>query len=158
MTRVWPCELPRSWFFIPNATDVTNHTSGAYAIVLRNSTNAELFRYPFDPDQVNEEDTETTQFPTDELAITELVPYTAGTTRVDIEAPGGVVLGSITAGINNPTVGTPTVGTAPSWLLRGPGCATSPQPAAARARSGIAAAVMPNASRKPRTSVIAQVP
>ena len=97
-------------FFIANATDVTNHRTGNYAIVLRNAANAQLSRYPFDPDEVAEEDTETTQYPTDELAITQLVPYVAGTTRLELEAPGGAVLASITAGANSPIVGIPNVG------------------------------------------------
>lgn len=98
-------------FFLDEATDVTNPIPGNYAIVLRNAANTQLLRHPFTPDEVAEEDTETTQFPNDELAINELVPFVSGATRVEIEAPGGQVIGSINAGANNPIVTAVTAGT-----------------------------------------------
>lgn len=100
-------------YFIPNATEVTDHTTGNYTIVLRNSANAELFRYPFAPDEVAEEEDVSTipvNVP-DMLKINELVPFAAGTSRIDIEGPGNILLGSITAGTANPTVTAPSVGT-----------------------------------------------
>ncbi|MBC7798426.1 MAG: VCBS repeat-containing protein [Pyrinomonadaceae bacterium] len=103
-------------FFVPNATDVTNNTSGNYAIVSRNSAGAELSRYPFAPDEIAEEES-INSTPVDvpeRLKITELVPFSAGTTRVDVVSPTGANLGSVNAGINNPIVSAVTVGTVTS--------------------------------------------
>jgi hypothetical protein len=95
-------------FVIPDAGDIEPREPGPYAIVLRGPGGMELARYPFTPDEVR--DGPALQ-PPDEvviedvnlLAITELVPYVGGTTRVDIEGAGGV-LASVVAGPAAPTV------------------------------------------------------
>jgi len=90
---------------MPDVGDLDPRTPGPYAIVLRDSAGTELARYPFTPDPVaggpssNDEDRNV-----DALAISELVPYVAGSNRVDIEGPGGTLLKSVTAGANPPTV------------------------------------------------------
>ena len=93
-------------FVIPDAEDAKPRTPGTYAIVLRSAT-AELARYPFAP-AVLQEDPAPNEGTTFEaagiLAIEELVPYVPGTTRVDIEGPGGTVIKTITAGPATPTV------------------------------------------------------
>ncbi len=97
-----------SLFVIPNAGDVEPRVPGPYAIVLRNANGAELARYPFTPD-VGEGGPSRQDQPNQErhvevLFISELVPYVAGTARVDIEGPGGALLKSVTAGANPPNV------------------------------------------------------
>lgn len=92
-------------YVIPDAPALEPSTPGPYAIVLRGA-GGESARYPFTPAEMdggpllqanNERDVKL-------LSIDELVPYVAGTTRVDIEGPGGVVLKTITAGAAPPTV------------------------------------------------------
>jgi hypothetical protein len=96
-------------FVIPDAGDLFPRTPGAYAIVFRDAGGAELARYPFTPTgqalgrpspstRLQQEDREE-----ELLAIRELVPYVAGTVRVDIEGPSGL-LKTVTAGSNPPTV------------------------------------------------------
>jgi hypothetical protein len=76
---------------------------GDYAIVLRGAGGAELARYPFTPLQVDGGPTLIAAEPDLHLlGISELVPYVAGTVRVDIEGPGGVALKTVTAGANPP--------------------------------------------------------
>ena len=93
-------------FMIPNVEDVKPRTPGPYAIVLRGAS-GELARYPFTPTvlqqdpALNERDTFS---PAQILTIDELVPYVAGTTRLDIEGPGGTVIKTITSGLATPTV------------------------------------------------------
>lgn len=95
-------------FVIPNASDVEPRVPGPYAIVLRNASGGEVARYPFTPDEVHGGPTRPNAPPFERevelLAISELVPYAAGTTRVEIEGPGGVVLKSVTAGATSPSV------------------------------------------------------
>jgi hypothetical protein len=90
---------------MPNVGDLDPRTPGPYAIVLRDGAAAELARYPFTPDPVeggpSSNDTDRN---VDALAISELVPYVTGSNRVDIEGPGGILLKSVTAGANPPTV------------------------------------------------------
>jgi Putative binding domain, N-terminal len=84
--------------------DVIPPTPGNYAIVLRNADGSELARYPFSlqglgPGQ-SPDPSQETQF----AYISELVPYVAGTTTIQIEGPGGVLLAQVNAGIDPPTV------------------------------------------------------
>ena len=96
-------------FVVPDAGDLFPRTPGAYAIVLRDAVGAELARYPFTPaGQALGRPRPSTRLqqgePEEELlAIRELVPYVAGTVRVDIEGPSGL-LKTVTAGSNPPTV------------------------------------------------------
>ncbi len=92
-------------FIIPNAREVKVHTNGTYAIVLRNAANSELLRYRFNPDVMDEESDPTTHIEGEhELEITELVPYVEGTTRVDVEGPGGRLLATVKAGAARPSI------------------------------------------------------
>jgi len=97
-------------FVIPDAGDLFPRTPGAYAIVLRDAGGAELARYPFTPagqslgrPQPSARLQQDADREDELLAIRELVPYLAGTVRVDIEGPTGV-LESVTAGSNPPVV------------------------------------------------------
>jgi len=87
-------------FVIPQAVELAPRVPGPYAIVLRAAGGSELARYPFTPTQMHGGPTLTqgSDRHVDLLAISELVPYVAGTVRVDIEGPGGAVLRSVTAG------------------------------------------------------------
>lgn len=94
-------------YVIPNAGDIEPRVPGNYSIVLRNSTGAELARYPFTPDLVEGGSLQQTLATTREvelLAITELVPFVAGTAQVDIEGPGNALLKRISAGTGQPSV------------------------------------------------------
>ena len=82
-------------FVIPNAGDLKERVPGNYAITLRDGAGTVLARYPFTPEQVDggpalagDPGRAVTG-----LLINELVPYVAGTNRVDIEGPGGAVIG-----------------------------------------------------------------
>jgi subtilisin-like proprotein convertase family protein len=94
-------------FIIPNAEDLVERTPGDYAIVLLDSGGSELARYPFTPRKaadghgvpIDDDPSREVDF----LFINELVPFVAGTTRVDIEGPSGV-LESVSAGENAPSV------------------------------------------------------
>lgn len=89
----------------PDSGDLDPRIPGPYAIVLRSSAGTELARYPFTPDQVEGgPSSDEEERNVDALAISELVPYVAGSNRVDIEGPGGALLKSVTAGANPPTV------------------------------------------------------
>lgn len=98
---------PWSWplYVLPNAAEIEPTTPGPYAIVLRNAGGGELARYPFTPAAMHGGPLLQTQSQRDVelLSISELVPYVAGTTRVDIEGPAGV-LKTVTAGVAPPTV------------------------------------------------------
>jgi hypothetical protein len=74
--------------------DVGPLIPGPYAISLRNATNTVLARYPISPTWVH----------SSALSIGVLITYAEGTTEVDIEGPGGVLLKRITAGEQTPTV------------------------------------------------------
>lgn len=94
--------LPMTIWF--DADDIEPRVPGPYAIVLLNAGQKELARYPF-----TAEDSAAGASPSggDDLefaAISELVPYVAGTTRVNIEGPGGVLLATVNAGLAPPTV------------------------------------------------------
>jgi hypothetical protein len=94
-------------FIVPDAGDIEPRTPGPYAIVLRNARGEELARYPFTPDQSHSgpvQPSSAAQGESDSLSISELVPFVAGATRVDIEGPGGGLLHTVTAGPNTPTV------------------------------------------------------
>jgi len=94
-------------YIVPNASDVEPRLPGPYAIVLRSAAAAELGRYPFTPEDMTagpDPRTGATQNDVHVLAISELVPYVVGTTRVDIEGPGGVLLKTVSAGASDPTV------------------------------------------------------
>jgi hypothetical protein len=93
-------------FILPNAAEVQPRVPGPYAIVLRNTAGAELARYPFTPSAAQADpapngaagELDTVLF------VDELVPYVAGTDRVDIEGSGGTVLATVRAGSNAPSV------------------------------------------------------
>ena len=89
------------WF---NSEDIEPRIPGPYAIVLLDSQQKELARYPFTPDGsdsgASPQGGEGPQF----AAISELVPYVPGTVKVNIEGPGHVLLASVTAGSAAPTV------------------------------------------------------
>lgn len=91
-------------FVIPNAPDLKTPAPGPYAIVLRDAAGTELARYPFTPDSLDGGPGAAEIGPVDLLAFSELVPYVAGTTRVDIEGPGAALLKTVTAGAGTPTV------------------------------------------------------
>jgi Tol biopolymer transport system component len=86
---------------IPDAEEIKVRVPGPYAIVLRGAGGAELARYPFTP-----EETITDPLPGEPephlLLINELVPFIAGTARVDIEGPG--VMHTVAAGAAEPSV------------------------------------------------------
>jgi hypothetical protein len=84
--------------------DVLPPTPGPYAIVLRDATGSELARYPFAPYGQSPGQSPYEEAESEYSYISELVPYVDGTTRLEIEAPGGSVLKQINAGINPPTV------------------------------------------------------
>ncbi len=93
-------------FVIPNAHDVEPRIPGAYAIVLLGAGGSELARYPFTPEELHsgpDDPDGSSGPPVDLLSISELVPYVAGTVRVDVTGPGGV-LATVTAGAAAPTV------------------------------------------------------
>lgn len=92
-------------YVVPDAAEIEPSIPGPYAIVLRGAGGVELARYPFTPTEMhgspplqpsNDRDV-------DLLSISEFVPYLAGTNRVDIEGPGGL-LKTVTAGAALPTV------------------------------------------------------
>lgn len=91
-------------FMLPNAGDVAPRTPGAYAIVLRGAGGAELARYPFTPEIYDGGPAPDQGRHVDRLGINELVPYVAGTTRVEIVGPQGAVLAGVNAGANPPQV------------------------------------------------------
>lgn len=93
-------------FILPNAAEIQPRVPGPYAIVLRNAAGAELARYPFTPSESQSDPAPAAggeSEPETELSVDELVPYVAGTDRVDIEGPGGV-LTTVRAGPNLPSV------------------------------------------------------
>ncbi|MBI4517528.1 MAG: fibronectin type III domain-containing protein [Deltaproteobacteria bacterium] len=83
-------------FVVSNALDVKPAVPGDYTIVLRDDSGP-LQTYAFTPDSAATEDD------TQLLFINELVPYVAGTTRVDITGPSGL-LHSVSAGLTEPSV------------------------------------------------------
>lgn len=94
-------------FVLPDAGDIKERVSGDYTIVLRGADGAELARYPFTPIEIHERPAQPTgtegSHADTGLLISELVPYIAGTVRVDIEGPGGLLTG-VTAGPATPTI------------------------------------------------------
>lgn len=95
-------------FVIPVEGEVPEPVPGDHAIVLRAAGGSELARYPFtplhaDPGPPSAPDTATDR-DLDALFINEMVPFVAGTVRVDIEGPGGALLGGVTAGASPPSV------------------------------------------------------
>lgn len=92
-------------FIVPNAVERQPRVPGPYAIVLRNAAGGELARYPFTPSVSHLEEPPDGARATARtvLFIDELVPYVAGTVRVDIEGPGGVT-STVRAGATPPSV------------------------------------------------------
>jgi len=90
-------------FILPGAGEIIPPSQGSYAIVLRDGAGTELARYAFTPSALEMGPDPTPGEEPQLLAIRELVPYAAGTARVDIEGPGGL-LASVTAGINPPEI------------------------------------------------------
>jgi hypothetical protein len=90
-------------YVMPDAGDLQPRVPGDYVIVLRGAGGVQLARYPFTPDQsavgpgpgLRAEGA---------LLISELVPFVEGTSRVEIEGPGGGVLTSVSAGAATPSV------------------------------------------------------
>ncbi len=92
-------------FVSPDAADIVQREPGDYAIVLRNSS-GELARYAFTPEELHSgpDDPNGPSVPqVQALIISEFVPYVAGTTRVDIEGPSGL-LATVSAGTSAPHV------------------------------------------------------
>ena len=100
-------------FIVPDADNVDPAVPGPYAIVLRSTAGVELARYPFTAESMEygPPDPDSDEPEIQVLAISELVPYVDGTSRVDIEHDG-TLLSSITAGEAPPkvTVTTPNGG------------------------------------------------
>jgi hypothetical protein len=101
-------------FVVPNAHDVVPRTPGNYAIVLRDSGGAELARYAFTPEELHsgpDNPDGPSVPPVNLLTVSEFVPYVAGTVRVDLTGPTGL-LATVTAGAAAPslTVTSPTAG------------------------------------------------
>lgn len=97
----------RPLFVVANAEELKERIPGPYAIVLRGTDGAELARYPFTPEEIDEGAGPAAAATGDRsvsiLFIDEMVPFVVGTTRVDIEGPSGL-LHSITAGAAAPSV------------------------------------------------------
>jgi len=91
-------------FVVPNAGDVAPREPGDYAIVLRDAGGTVLARYPFTPKTQDGGPAPDQERHVELLAINELVPYVAGTTRVEILGPAGGILTSVNAGANPPQV------------------------------------------------------
>lgn len=90
---------------VPAVEEITPPDSGDYAIVLRGSSGQELARYPFTPipaegGAADVPGARTVVY----LLINALVPDVAGTTRVEIEGPGGGVLAVAAPGVNAPQI------------------------------------------------------
>ena len=79
--------LPMSVWF--NADDIEPRIPGAYAIVLLDADQNELARYPFTPDMGEGGSSPLDDVEVAYAGISELVPYVADTTHVNIEGPGG---------------------------------------------------------------------
>jgi len=92
-------------FTLPNVPEPTTPVPGDYAIVLRNAQGTELSRHRFTPEEVHIDPPPdaTGQVASPVLSFAELVPFVAGTDRVDLEGPTGV-LHSVTAGSQVPSV------------------------------------------------------
>jgi len=91
-------------FVIPQIQELEPLIPGDYAIVLRNMSGKELARYPFTakkPDTIYEEGEELE--PHNEAYFHATVPLVAGTDRVDIEGPEGVLI-SVSGGHSAPEV------------------------------------------------------
>lgn len=87
-----------------NADDIEPRTPGSYAIVLLGSSQNELARYPFSLDKIDMGVSPLSESEPRFANISELVPYVDGTTQVNIEGPGGILLASVSAGLAAPTV------------------------------------------------------
>ncbi|MCB8940486.1 MAG: hypothetical protein H6654_08115 [Ardenticatenaceae bacterium] len=94
--------LPMSVWF--SADDIEPRTPGAYAIVLLDSGQNELARYPFSLDSGHSGASPLGEAEPAYGGISELIPYVNGTTQVNIEGPGGALLTSVSAGLAAPTV------------------------------------------------------
>jgi hypothetical protein len=80
-------------YVIPGAGDVEPRTPGPYTIVLRDAGGNELARYPFTPDPMEMGAEPGGQPGKTLLAISELVPYVGGTTRVELQRSVGCSAG-----------------------------------------------------------------
>lgn len=87
---------------IPDAGDVEPRTPGPFAIVLRAKNGDEVARYPFTPDKLEGGPAQDRSFTG--WMITELVPYVAGTVRVEIRGPQDGLLHAVDAGVEKPQV------------------------------------------------------
>lgn len=90
-------------FVLANVPEFTAPQPGPWAIVLRGASNAELARYPFTPNPMESGPDPDDSTELDLLLIDELVPYVAGTVRVEIEREGAVAV-SVNAGAAAPAV------------------------------------------------------
>jgi hypothetical protein len=97
-------ELDTLWV-IPDAGDVKPAEPGSYDLVLRDTSGAELARYPFSPTPLELGPAQPGTTPVDDemYVIYELVPYVEGTAKVEV-VDGDQILASVTAGVGMPTV------------------------------------------------------
>jgi hypothetical protein len=93
---------------IPDAQDAAARLPGDYAIVLRSVKGVEIARYPFTPLVMRENAAAWLAAAPGRagygLLILEMVPYVAGTARVEVEGPGGQLLGRLDPGPFGPSV------------------------------------------------------
>lgn len=109
----------RPSFVLTNSLESKDHQPGPYSFVLRDSSGAELLRYPFTPASTEEsaieqladpapqpdgDDAGAPVEPVTPMVFYELVPYQTNTARVDLIGPDNALLSSITAGTTAPTV------------------------------------------------------
>jgi hypothetical protein len=92
-------------YILPTVVVPTLDPAGWAEIVLRNSAENELARYPFIPIEISSDSLNPNGegATTERYLIDELVPYVAGTVRVEIETAAGVIA-QITTGANDPTI------------------------------------------------------
>lgn len=91
------------YYVLNNAVEAQTRIPGSYTILLKRGDTV-LASYPFTPTRMS---SGPGQVPSPELsyqAISELVPYVDGTTRVDITGPSQELLSTVTAGPTAPIV------------------------------------------------------
>ncbi len=91
-------------FVLPEAGDIKPSVPGDYFILLRAADGGILARYPFTPETHHGGPAPEQERDASFLLINELVPFTAGTSQVDILGPGDDLLARVTAGPSPPTV------------------------------------------------------
>jgi len=108
-------------FVLSDVADVIERVPGDYTILLRDDEGQELARYPFTPrsDHLGPPPPGATDFgpQPDSLTIGELVPYVAGTARVEILGSNGAVIGIRQSGVTTPSVS--ILAPAPNATLNG---------------------------------------